>query len=421
MGASHSCALSRGLSFLVALSSQAGLRQGFVSSSWLLALVVHARGTSKVGLAFFLSFFLNVELARLAWRCLCRPNRLGVVCDRAGTYGCRCLKRLQCFTNRMGGWSYFFFLQAYSWSVRPACWLFAFGVVWHSGLRWLRQQLAKQLLKPESLGEFSAQFLRNELAEPVSWAINTIVEKSGGLPQGPVLDLCCGPGNSIAPLLKHCGTDVDALEIKKVEQTKADKAERDESEQAQEDEPLSGKRTKKHKRRRRSSSSSSEESNAALSPPKLPNNFELHAVDWSAEMHKYLANRFDSELLLSHKITLHQNDARDLSFKDDFFDLVLVFNVLHMFDDLPALLHGVQRVLKPGGTLAVSFFDSQSLLRQSYIQSGVLMGIYKVRSLESITGYLGAQNFTQIQTETVDIELGDKEITYVLVTAKKPL
>lgn len=56
-----------------------------------------------------------------------------------------------------------------------------------------------------------------------------------------------------------------------------------------------------------------------------------------------------------------RGDARTLPFADGTFDLVYSFGVLLLVQDLDAAIAEIHRVLKPGGTVMVMFYNSQSL------------------------------------------------------------
>jgi ubiquinone/menaquinone biosynthesis C-methylase UbiE len=55
-------------------------------------------------------------------------------------------------------------------------------------------------------------------------------------------------------------------------------------------------------------------------------------------------------------VAIHNHSARDLPFEDGVFDAALMVTVLQEIPDRPRALAEVMRVLKPGGTLAVSEF-----------------------------------------------------------------
>jgi len=83
---------------------------------------------------------------------------------------------------------------------------------------------------------------------------------------------------------------------------------------------------------------------------------EVVGIDLSAEMLAYGREKLD-RLGLSPRISLVQGDVEDLPFPDDAFDAALVAFGVRNFEDLEAGLRGIQRVLRPGGSLVVLEFS----------------------------------------------------------------
>ena len=61
------------------------------------------------------------------------------------------------------------------------------------------------------------------------------------------------------------------------------------------------------------------------------------------------------------RINFIQMDAFDMSFEDDYFDVVCLSNSLHHLSDVNGMLKEMARVLKPGGTLLVNEMMSDGL------------------------------------------------------------
>ena len=87
------------------------------------------------------------------------------------------------------------------------------------------------------------------------------------------------------------------------------------------------------------------------------NGIDYQAVDISLESLK-LANAHFRQNNLKRRFT--NADARRLPFRDGTFDLVYSIGVLHHVPDTPAACREVARVLRPGGTLRVMFYNRHS-------------------------------------------------------------
>ncbi len=80
---------------------------------------------------------------------------------------------------------------------------------------------------------------------------------------------------------------------------------------------------------------------------------KVHAADSSEEMLQISllnAKSYGVEKLIEYYIT----DAADLPFRDDYFNLVIMVNVLHHLKDISPVLREISRVIAPGGNFLVS-------------------------------------------------------------------
>lgn len=84
---------------------------------------------------------------------------------------------------------------------------------------------------------------------------------------------------------------------------------------------------------------------------------ETIGVDLSAEMLHYGREKIKRKGLSPRRISLIRADAADLPFPDASFDAAFVGFGVRNFEDLDAGLGGIQRVLRPGGTLVVLEFS----------------------------------------------------------------
>jgi ubiquinone/menaquinone biosynthesis C-methylase UbiE len=68
---------------------------------------------------------------------------------------------------------------------------------------------------------------------------------------------------------------------------------------------------------------------------------------------------------LGERAVFQVGDARRMRFKTAYFDLVISDSSLHRFDDAGAVLHEIQRVLKPRGALLIRDFRRPNRFRMS--------------------------------------------------------
>jgi len=82
------------------------------------------------------------------------------------------------------------------------------------------------------------------------------------------------------------------------------------------------------------------------------------------------------------RVAIAQADARVLPYPSNSFDLVYSFGVLLLIEDLDTAIAEVHRVLKPGGTVIVMFYNRQSL--HYYLKTLYYYGV--VCDLEALLG-----------------------------------
>ena len=85
--------------------------------------------------------------------------------------------------------------------------------------------------------------------------------------------------------------------------------------------------------------------------------FELHGVDYSAEMLK-LAQKYAEKY--QFKVELREADARHLPYTNDFFDFAIAVTVYHHIEDSEGRMQALKelrRVLKPGGEAFITVWN----------------------------------------------------------------
>ena len=89
-----------------------------------------------------------------------------------------------------------------------------------------------------------------------------------------------------------------------------------------------------------------------------------------------------------------QSDAKALPFKDETFDCVYSFGVLHHFPGIEAALAEIHRVLKPGGQVMVMLYHQDSLLYAYSIifWRGIKEGLLKTLAPEQLVSCYSERN-----------------------------
>jgi len=78
------------------------------------------------------------------------------------------------------------------------------------------------------------------------------------------------------------------------------------------------------------------------------------------------ARRRNRAAIAAGRVVLHRADFDDLPLPDASVDKVLAVNVVYFWDDAPAILGEVRRVLRPGGRLVVYATDARAMRRWKF-------------------------------------------------------
>lgn len=76
--------------------------------------------------------------------------------------------------------------------------------------------------------------------------------------------------------------------------------------------------------------------------------------------------------------------AEALPYEDSRFDFALMVTTICFLDNIEALLKEVQRVIKPGGSLIISFVDKNSALGKQYLQHKNESLFYRIATFYSV-------------------------------------
>ena len=79
---------------------------------------------------------------------------------------------------------------------------------------------------------------------------------------------------------------------------------------------------------------------------------KVFGIDYSKDMVEY-SKKENRQLVAEGKISLLQGAVQNLSFPNDFFDLVTAIETYYFWPNLPKAFQEINRVLKPGGRLLI--------------------------------------------------------------------
>jgi SAM-dependent methyltransferase len=102
------------------------------------------------------------------------------------------------------------------------------------------------------------------------------------------------------------------------------------------------------------------------------------------------------------RVVLHQTRFNRLPFQDSTIDKILAVNVIHFWEDLPAVLKEIRRVLRPGGLVSLYATDKATMhcwkfagpethrlydaadLHRALQQAGIDVGLIRIRKVRII-------------------------------------
>lgn len=130
----------------------------------------------------------------------------------------------------------------------------------------------------------------------------------------------------------------------------------------------------------------------------------IEAIDISSGMLGFAQNQADENAITN--INYRQVSIFDESFKNETFDVILAFNVLHYIEDMPSLIERINSLLKPNGVFISStacMKEKRSLIRfvvSLLSKIGIVpkMISYKKVELETL---IESGNFELIKSERV--------------------
>lgn len=98
--------------------------------------------------------------------------------------------------------------------------------------------------------------------------------------------------------------------------------------------------------------------------------------------------------------TVVEADAENIPYRDDTFDFVYSFGVLHHASDIEMCISEIYRVLKPGGEVCIMLYHRRSIVA---LQMYLLFGLLRFRPFRSIDDIL-ASHHESIGTKAYRVE-----------------
>ena len=122
---------------------------------------------------------------------------------------------------------------------------------------------------------------------------------------------------------------------------------------------------------------------------------QVAGVDFSETMLQQALGR-NAAAIATGNVELRLGDASALPYPDNTFHKVFGTNVVYFWEDPVATLHEIQRVMKPGGRLALYVISKEDIANFKVTQTGV----YHLYTGEELVGVLTQAGFRQARFVT---------------------
>ena len=129
----------------------------------------------------------------------------------------------------------------------------------------------------------------------------------------------------------------------------------------------------------------------------------IDAIDISSGMLKFAKRQAEENSIKN--INYMQTSIFEERFKDETYDVILAFNVLHYIEDMPSLIQRINRLLKPNGI----FISSTACLKEkrSFLRYLVVL-LTKLRIMPKTNFYKKNELETLIKNGSFDIMKSEK-------------
>ena len=144
---------------------------------------------------------------------------------------------------------------------------------------------------------------------------------------------------------------------------------------------------------------------------------EIHAIDISSKMIEVAKRKADKRNI--ENITFTQSSIFDERFKQESFNVIVAFNILHLLEDTQKVMQQINKLLKPGGLFISTTVcvGEQKMVVSMFLLLLIKIGIapyirmFKISELEEL---IANGKFHIVETET----LYHTSPTYFIVAKK---
>lgn len=131
------------------------------------------------------------------------------------------------------------------------------------------------------------------------------------------------------------------------------------------------------------------------------------------------AKQINKKFIEGRKALFELYNGRTIPFVHNFFDRILTVNTIYFWDAPKLFLNELHRVLKPGGTIVITFVDADTMRSLPFVDDS--FELYDIpRSTKLVSGHGFAHIDIQTETERIPSKDGttlDRE--YLVVTLQK--
>lgn len=145
---------------------------------------------------------------------------------------------------------------------------------------------------------------------------------------------------------------------------------------------------------------------------------EIHAIDISSKMIEIARNKAD-ELDIDN-VTYTHATIFDERYKDESFNVILAFRILHMLEDINSIVSRIHGLLKPGGT----FISVSACMGDQKTPLSILL--YLASRLKIVPQHINLFKLPELQSiitntgfDIVEYEKMDDKVPHYCIVARK--